>query len=63
MSAYFKSAIFQVDCANGVGAVALREIAARVADVLDIEICNDGSTGKLNERCGADFVKVCDVIS
>lgn len=64
---YGKSNVKQsikVDCANGVGAVALREVAARVAHVLDIEICNDGSTGNLNERCGADFVKgVCDVIS
>ena len=48
----------QVDCANGVGANSLRTLAPLLSDYIDIVICNDGSSGKLNENCGADFVKV-----
>ena len=48
----------QVDCANGVGANSLRTLAPLLSDYIDIFICNDGSSGKLNENCGADFVKV-----
>ena len=53
-----KKLLSQVDCANGVGAMSLRALAPLISDYLDITICNDGSTGKLNENCGADFVKV-----
>ncbi|XP_063681883.1 phosphoacetylglucosamine mutase-like [Bolinopsis microptera] len=51
----------KVDCANGVGAIALRTIAPLLSDHIDITICNDGSTGRLNENCGADFVKNSEI--
>lgn len=46
-----------VDCANGVGARRLKDIAERFDQILSIEVRNAGE-GKLNYRCGADFVKV-----
>ncbi|OZJ04055.1 hypothetical protein BZG36_03563 [Bifiguratus adelaidae] len=48
-----------VDCANGVGAPKLRELAKYIDDVLDVKIVNDavGVKGKLNFECGADYVK------
>ncbi|CAD5118147.1 DgyrCDS6883 [Dimorphilus gyrociliatus] len=46
-----------VDCANGVGAKRLKDIAERFDKILSIEIRNAGE-GKLNYRCGADYVKV-----
>jgi phosphoacetylglucosamine mutase len=45
-----------VDCANGVGQVAMRTFAALCKDVLTIELRNTGSTG-LNAQCGAEFVQ------
>ncbi|KAL5254293.1 hypothetical protein ACHWQZ_G013918 [Mnemiopsis leidyi] len=48
----------KVDCANGVGAKSLRSLAPLLSDYIDLVICNDGSNGKLNENCGADFVKL-----
>ncbi|CAK0863311.1 unnamed protein product [Prorocentrum cordatum] len=47
-----------VDCANGVGAVALRGMLQRLSAAgLRASVCNDGG-GALNEGCGADFVKI-----
>jgi len=46
-----------IDCANGVGAVALREMTARLGAKLKVEVVNGGE-GPLNEGCGADFVKL-----
>ena len=46
-----------MDCANGVGAIALTQLinclhtdadAADDADVITLDICNDGSHGELN---------------
>lgn len=47
-----------VDCANGVGATAMRGILAQGLP-LDIEIINYriDASGALNNGCGADFVK------
>ncbi|XP_052250304.1 phosphoacetylglucosamine mutase-like [Dreissena polymorpha] len=47
-----------VDASNGVGAQKVRELAKHLGEQLCITVLNDGSVGKLNHRCGADFVKV-----
>ncbi|XP_068609666.1 phosphoacetylglucosamine mutase [Brachionichthys hirsutus] len=46
-----------VDAANGIGALKLREMECYLNKELHISLFNDGSRGKLNHRCGADFVK------
>ncbi|XP_053193475.1 phosphoacetylglucosamine mutase [Scomber japonicus] len=47
-----------VDGANGIGALKVREMEGQVKRELQISLFNDGSKGKLNHECGADFVKV-----
>uniref|UniRef100_A0A3Q3AT24 Phosphoacetylglucosamine mutase n=1 Tax=Kryptolebias marmoratus TaxID=37003 RepID=A0A3Q3AT24_KRYMA len=47
-----------VDGANGIGALKVREMESHLKKELQISIFNDGSEGKLNHQCGADFVKV-----
>lgn len=47
-----------MDGANGIGALKLREIESHLKKSLHITLFNDGSKGKLNHQCGADFVKV-----
>lgn len=47
-----------VDGANGVGALKVREMESHLMGELHISLFNDGSKGKLNHECGADFVKV-----
>lgn len=49
-----------VDCANGVGAPKLKELIKVMGDDIDIKVENDQITtkGKLNYKCGADFVKL-----
>lgn len=47
-----------VDGANGIGALKLREMEQYLQSVLSIQFFNDGSKGKLNYMCGADYVKV-----
>uniref|UniRef100_A0A3B3DSA0 Phosphoacetylglucosamine mutase n=1 Tax=Oryzias melastigma TaxID=30732 RepID=A0A3B3DSA0_ORYME len=47
-----------VDGANGIGALKLREMMTHLNKGLQVTIFNDGSKGKLNHQCGADFVKV-----
>ncbi|CAG01776.1 unnamed protein product, partial [Tetraodon nigroviridis] len=47
-----------VDGANGIGALKLREMERHLKKSLHITLYNDGSKGKLNHQCGADFVKV-----
>ena len=50
-----------IDCANGVGADKLRKLSEQIdASILNLTIVNDGSpgSGKLNENCGADYVKI-----
>ncbi|XP_061602487.1 phosphoacetylglucosamine mutase [Cololabis saira] len=47
-----------VDGANGIGALKMREMESHLKNDLRISIFNDGSRGKLNHECGADFVKV-----
>lgn len=47
-----------IDCANGVGAVALRPMIPRLRLAgLEVQLRNEGN-GPLNEGCGADFVKI-----
>ncbi|XP_006033596.1 phosphoacetylglucosamine mutase isoform X2 [Alligator sinensis] len=48
----------KVDCANGIGALKLKEMEHNLPQQLSIHIYNDGSKEKLNHLCGADFVKV-----
>ncbi|XP_048209590.1 phosphoacetylglucosamine mutase isoform X2 [Perognathus longimembris pacificus] len=47
----------KVDCANGIGALKLREMEPHVSPGLAVQLFNDGTKGKLNHLCGADFVK------
>nr|XP_002119184.1 phosphoacetylglucosamine mutase [Ciona intestinalis] len=48
-----------VDCANGVGAPKLVKLAEHIGvNIIDIVVHNNGQSGKLNENCGADYVKV-----
>lgn len=47
-----------VDCANGVGAIALKQMLEKAREIgLNVELRNEGAGG-LNEGCGADFVKI-----
>ncbi|XP_042299246.1 phosphoacetylglucosamine mutase-like isoform X2 [Sceloporus undulatus] len=48
----------KVDCANGIGALKLKEMGRYFPACLMVHIDNDGTKGKLNHLCGADFVKV-----
>ncbi|XP_060061420.1 phosphoacetylglucosamine mutase isoform X2 [Erinaceus europaeus] len=47
----------KVDCANGIGALKLREMEHYLSPGLSLQLFNDGTKGKLNYLCGADFVK------
>ncbi|KAM9468255.1 phosphoacetylglucosamine mutase-like [Clarias gariepinus] len=47
-----------VDGANGIGALKMREMDAFLKSELQVELFNDGSSGRLNHQCGADYVKV-----
>ncbi|KAJ8274721.1 hypothetical protein COCON_G00093460 [Conger conger] len=47
-----------VDGANGIGALKMREMEPFLQKELKISLHNDGSQGKLNFLCGADYVKV-----
>lgn len=48
----------KVDGANGIGALKLKEMEGFLQKELLVSLYNDGSSGKLNYLCGADFVKV-----
>ncbi|KAJ7341698.1 hypothetical protein JRQ81_006427 [Phrynocephalus forsythii] len=47
-----------IDCANGIGALKLKEMERYLLAGLVVHLENDGTAGKLNHLCGADFVKV-----
>lgn len=47
-----------LDGANGIGAVKVKELDGYLAKELQISLYNDGTVGKLNFQCGADYVKV-----
>ncbi|XP_055965718.1 phosphoacetylglucosamine mutase [Sorex fumeus] len=47
----------KVDCANGIGALKLKEMEHYFSQRLSVQLFNDGTKGKLNHLCGADFVK------
>lgn len=47
-----------IDCANGIGALKLKEMARYLSGSLVMHIENDGTQGRLNHLCGADFVKI-----
>ena len=49
-----------VDCANGVGFRAFQGVLESMpegANPIEATLVNSGATGRLNESCGADFVK------
>ncbi|NXY45458.1 AGM1 mutase, partial [Ceuthmochares aereus] len=48
----------KIDCANGIGALKLSEMEPYLPKEVLIHLYNDGTKGKLNHLCGADFVKV-----
>ncbi|CAF1143768.1 unnamed protein product [Adineta ricciae] len=47
-----------IDAANGIGAMKLAYMRQTLAKYIHIEIFNDGTRGHLNEKCGADYVKL-----
>jgi len=51
------TSVLQLDAANGVGVIAVKEFQKYLSGVLDIKLFNDGN-GDLNHMCGADYVKV-----
>ncbi|XP_053316057.1 phosphoacetylglucosamine mutase [Spea bombifrons] len=53
-----KSICLTVDGANGIGALKLKEMEQYLQSALSVKLYNDGSEGKLNFQCGADYVKV-----
>lgn len=60
VSGYQNSSKIKVDCANGVGALALKSLMEQLKDEINIDLVNTDvlSRGKLNHQCGADFVKL-----
>jgi phosphoacetylglucosamine mutase len=51
--------LLYVDGSNGVGALKLAELLKCIeTSQLTVQIFNDGTRGKLNHLCGADYVKV-----
>lgn len=48
----------RVDGANGIGALQLKALEPYLRGHLSVVLTNDGSSGKLNHLCGADYVKV-----
>ncbi|KAM6467090.1 phosphoacetylglucosamine mutase isoform 1-T1 [Liasis olivaceus] len=48
----------KIDCANGIGALKLKEMEQYLSESFAMCLANDGMKGKLNHMCGADFVKV-----
>ncbi|KAM3932641.1 phosphoacetylglucosamine mutase [Leptodactylus fuscus] len=48
----------RIDGANGIGALKMKEMEQRLQPLLSLQLFNDGSKGKLNYACGADYVKV-----
>lgn len=53
-----RSEALAIDAANGVGAAKLTRLRQTLTDLLPMEIFNDGTHGHLNEKCGADYVKL-----
>ena len=46
-----------MDCANGVGAGAVQKISNVIGKkFLNVEVCNDGSSGILNDKVGSHLV-------
>ncbi|XP_027711525.1 phosphoacetylglucosamine mutase isoform X1 [Vombatus ursinus] len=52
-----KNRALKIDCASGVGALKLKEMEGYLPQELSLHIFNDGTKGKLNDLCGADYVK------
>ncbi|XP_064465674.1 phosphoacetylglucosamine mutase-like [Ornithodoros turicata] len=48
----------RLDGANGVGAIKMKTLLPHLGGLLKVETFNDGTQGRLNHMCGADFVKL-----
>ncbi|XP_028857915.1 phosphoacetylglucosamine mutase [Denticeps clupeoides] len=48
----------RIDGANGIGALKMREMEPFLQQRLSFNLYNDGTSGRLNHLCGADYVKV-----
>ncbi|RDD37516.1 Phosphoacetylglucosamine mutase [Trichoplax sp. H2] len=48
----------KVDGANGVGADKIKQLQKYLGNSVNISVFNDGTSGKLNDKCGADYVKI-----
>lgn len=53
-----RSETLVVDAANGIGASKLVRLQQNLSELLPLVIVNDGTKGRLNENCGADYVKL-----
>ncbi|EDO42108.1 predicted protein [Nematostella vectensis] len=53
-----KAKQIKLDGANGVGALKVKEMANHMKGELPLVIFNEGEVSKLNEKCGADYVKL-----
>ncbi|KAK3717873.1 hypothetical protein QZH41_014872 [Actinostola sp. cb2023] len=49
----------KLDGANGVGGPKVKELSSHMRGELPLTVYNDGNVEKLNENCGADYVKLC----
>jgi phosphomannomutase len=45
-----------IDCANGVGGAALKELSKHLP-LLDVTLLNESDLSKLNVDCGAEYVQ------
>ncbi|XP_077870168.1 phosphoacetylglucosamine mutase-like, partial [Saccoglossus kowalevskii] len=47
-----------IDGANGIGALKVQQLLKYLNETITVTIYNDGSIRKLNDNCGADYVKL-----
>ncbi|KAK2164180.1 hypothetical protein LSH36_68g16012 [Paralvinella palmiformis] len=47
-----------IDGANGVGALKMAQMMTYLKETITVDVYNDGKQGKLNDQCGADYVKI-----
>lgn len=50
------------DGANGVGARKMLQFIKRMGNCLNVEVFNNGNKGKVNHNCGADYVKMNQMV-
>ena len=55
----------KLDGANGVGADRVKSLMSHIGDIVDIQVYNDGTTGKLNYMVSTiidAFMKICTCV-